>query len=35
MIDASSSAGVVRRTSTVLSSGGYWQKHFICAYRVF
>lgn len=35
MIDASSSAGVVRKSSTVLKSGGYWQKHWICAYRVF
>lgn len=35
MIDASSSEGQVRRSSTVLSSGGYWSKHFICAYRVF
>ena len=35
MIDASSSAGVVRKSSTVLQSGGYWQKHWICAYRVF
>ena len=35
MIDASSSEGKVRQSSTVLSSGGYWSKHFICAYRVF
>jgi cell wall-associated NlpC family hydrolase len=35
MIDASSSQGEVRTSSTVLKSGGYWQEHFICAYRVF
>lgn len=35
MIDASSSEGEVRRSTTVLSSGGYWSKHFICAYRIF
>ena len=35
MIDASSSEGQVRQSSSVLSSGGYWSSHFICAYRVF
>ncbi len=35
MIDASSSAGQVRQSSTVLKSGGYWSSHFICAYRIF
>ena len=35
MIDASSSEGQVRQSSSVLSSGGYWTSHFICAYRVF
>lgn len=35
MIDASSSEGKVRQSSSVLSSGGYWSSHFICAYRVF
>ena len=35
MIDASSSEGKVRRATTVLSSGGYWTKNFICAYRIF
>lgn len=35
MIDASSSAGEVRQSSTVLKSGGYWEKNFICAYRIF
>jgi len=35
MIDASSSQGKVRTSSTVLKSGGYWSQHFICAYRVF
>ena len=35
MIDASSSAGVVRQSSTVLKSGGYWTQHFLMAYRVF
>ena len=34
MIDASSSAGVVRITNTVLS-GKYWPSHFLMAYRVF
>ena len=35
MIDASSSEGEVRQSSSVLSSGGYWSRHFICAYHVF
>jgi cell wall-associated NlpC family hydrolase len=35
MIDASSSEGEVRKSSSVLNSGGYRQNHFICAYRVF
>lgn len=35
MIDASSSEGQVRLSSSVLKSGGYWQKNFIAAYRVF
>ena len=35
MIDASSSEGKVRISSTVLKSGGYWQKNFIAGYRVF
>ncbi|MDD4311567.1 MAG: peptidoglycan-binding protein [Eubacteriales bacterium] len=35
MIDASSSEGQVRQSSSVLSSGGYWTRHFICAYHVF
>ncbi|MEA4914913.1 MAG: peptidoglycan-binding protein [Christensenella sp.] len=35
MIDASSSEGQVRLSSSVLSSGGYWTRHFICAYHVF
>lgn len=35
MIDASSSQGQVRKSTTVLKSGGYWENHFICAYRVF
>lgn len=35
MIDASSSEGQVRQSSSVLKSGGYWENHFICAYRVF
>ncbi|MEA4869704.1 MAG: peptidoglycan-binding protein [Christensenella sp.] len=35
MIDASSSEGQVRQSSSVLNSGGYWSTHFICAYRVF
>ena len=35
MIDASSSEGQVRQSSSVLNSGGYWSRHFICAYRVF
>lgn len=35
MVDASSSEGQVRQSSSVLSSGGYWSSHFICAYRVF
>ena len=35
MIDASSSEGKVRQSSSVLSSGGYWSSHFICAFRVF
>ena len=35
MIDASSSEGKVRQSSSVLNSGGYWSSHFICAYRVF
>lgn len=35
MIDASSSEGQVRRSTTVLRSGGYWSTHFICAYRIF
>lgn len=35
MIDAGSSSGCVRTTSTVLKSGSYWMTHFICAYRVF
>ena len=35
MIDASSSEGKVRMSSSVLNSGGYWSTHFICAYRVF
>ena len=34
MIDAGSSAGCVRITSTVLS-GSYWPSHFLMAYRVF
>ena len=34
MIDASSSAGEVRTTSTVLS-GSYWPAHFLMGYRVF
>ena len=35
MIDASSSEGEVRRSGSVLKPDGYWQKTFICAYRVF
>lgn len=35
MIDAGSSAGCVRISTTVLRSGGYWPKHFLMAYRVF
>ena len=35
MIDASSSQGVVRISTTVTKSGGYWSKHFLMAYRVF
>ena len=35
MIDASSSEGQVRTSSSVLKSGGYWGNHFICAYHVF
>ncbi len=35
MVDASSSEGKVRQSSSVLNSGGYWSTHFICAYRVF
>ena len=35
MVDASSSEGQVRQSSSVLSSGGYWSRHFICAYHVF
>ena len=35
MVDASSSEGEVRQSSSVLSSGGYWTRHFICAYHVF
>ena len=35
MVDASSSEGQVRLSSSVLSSGGYWTRHFICAYHVF
>ena len=35
MVDASSSEGQVRQSSSVLSSGGYWTRHFICAYHVF
>ncbi len=34
MIDASSSAGKVRITSTV-TSGGYWRNHFLMAYRIY
>ena len=34
MIDAGSSAGCVRITTTVLS-GSYWPSHFLMAYRVF
>lgn len=33
MIDASSSAGEVRITSTILS-GSYWKQHFLMAYRI-
>lgn len=33
MIDASSSAGEVRITSTILS-GSYWKAHFLMAYRI-
>ena len=35
MVDASSSEGQVRLSSSVLNSGGYWSRHFICAYHVF
>ena len=35
MVDASSSEGQVRLSSSVLNSGGYWGRHFICAYHVF
>jgi len=35
MVDASSSEGQVRQSSSVLKSGGYWGNHFICAYHVF
>ncbi len=35
MIDASSSAGQVRKSTTVLKSGAYWTSHFLMAYRVF
>ncbi len=35
MIDASSGAGQVRQSSSVLKSGGYWENHFLMAYRVF
>ena len=35
MIDASSSDGKVRKSSSVLTSGSYWQNNFICACRVF
>ena len=34
MIDASSGAGKVRITSTVLS-GSYWPSHFLMAFRIF
>ena len=34
MIDASSGAGQVRITSTVLS-GTYWKQHFLMAYRIY
>jgi cell wall-associated NlpC family hydrolase len=33
MIDASSSAGKVRITDSVLS-GSYWKQHFLMAYRI-
>ena len=35
MIDASSSEGQVRMSSSVTKSGGYWPNHFICAFRIF
>ena len=35
MVDASSSEGQVRLSSSVLNSGGYWSRHFICGYRIF
>jgi len=35
MIDAGSSEGKVRITTTVLKKGGYWPKHFLMGYRVF
>ena len=35
MIDASSSDGKVRQSSSVLKEGSYWQNNFICACRVF
>ncbi|MBQ6865338.1 MAG: C40 family peptidase, partial [Clostridia bacterium] len=34
MIDASSGAGQVRVTSSVLS-GNYWKQHFLMAYRIY
>ena len=34
MIDASSGAGQVRITSSVLS-GTYWKQHFLMAYRIY
>ena len=33
MIDASSSAGMVRITNSVLT-GSYWKEHFLMAYRI-
>ena len=34
MIDASSGAGQVRVTNSVLS-GNYWKNHFLMAYRIY
>jgi cell wall-associated NlpC family hydrolase len=35
MIDASSSQGQVRITSSNIQSSSYWTRNFVCGFRIF